>query len=130
MEKGPMEVHFAWALEGRAVQDTWLAPTLEASPALRNRLKRNMYGTTIRVFDPVAKVWRAQWLNPVSGVHCTLIGRRVGDDIVQMGFWQDRPQRWRFCNITENAFFWQAHSLDDDGETWRLITEFRMQRVI
>src|SRR5689334_1748369 len=45
------EAHFAWVLEGRAVQDLWIMPirserTDEVDPAC------NMYGTTLRVWDP------------------------------------------------------------------------------
>lgn len=125
-EQGPMEVHFAWALEGRAVQDVWIAP---APPLESDRTyRRQTYGTTLRVFDPVTEVWRVTWVNPGRNVHCALVGRRVGDQIVQMGYWDDRPQRWRFLDVTDRSFRWQAHRLDDDGESWRLVTEFHLTR--
>ena len=123
-EEGPMEVHFAWALEGRAVQDVWI-PRPDAGTSRR----RHMYGSTLRVFDPDAQLWRVGWWNPVRNAHCALVGRRIGDDIVQTGYWNDRPQRWRFLEIASDAFLWQAHSLEDDGETWALATEFRLRRT-
>ena len=43
------EVHFGWALEGRAVQDVWIAPARHARDATQHPL---MYGTTLRVYDP------------------------------------------------------------------------------
>lgn len=43
------EAHFAWALEGRAVQDVWIMPS-RRSPDLEKA--DNMYGTTLRVWDP------------------------------------------------------------------------------
>ena len=125
-ERGPLEVHFAWALEGRAVQDVWIAPAPPLDPG--RAYKRQMYGTTIRVFDPVAQVWRVDWWNPSRSVHCALVGRRVGDQIVQTGYWDDRPQRWRFLDISARSFRWQAHRLSDDGESWHLVTEFTLSR--
>ena len=126
-ESGPLEVHFAWALQGRAVQDVWIAP---APPLeLGRTYRRQMYGTTLRVFDPLTQVWRVDWWNPERGVHCALVGRRLGEQIVQTGYWDDRPQRWRFLDITEHAFRWQAHRLDDNGESWSLVTEFTLSRV-
>lgn len=122
-ETGPMDVHFAWALDGRAVQDVWIA-----LPDAEGTRKRHMHGTTLRVFDPAAQVWRVDWWNPVRGAHCALVGRRLEDRIVQLGYWNDRPQRWQFLEITPESFLWQAHSLGDDGETWQLATEFRLTR--
>lgn len=130
IETGPMEVHFSWALQGRAVQDTWIAPTINSTKEERSRLKRDMYGSTLRVFDQNTGVWRSEWFDPGKGIHFTLVGRSVNGDIIQVGFWDDRPQRWRFHSITDKAFQWEAHSLEDDGETWRLVTKFSLKRVI
>ena len=45
------EAHFAWVLEGRAVQDVFINPRRSdrgpASPRFAN-----WYGTTIRIYDP------------------------------------------------------------------------------
>ncbi len=125
-ETGPMEVHVAWTLQGRAVQDVWIAP-LPAQPTVTYR--RRMYGTTLRVFDPATRTWRVDWWNPVRGSRLSLVGRRVGDQIVQTGYWDDRPQRWRFLDVTDRSFVWQAHQLDDDGEAWTLVTEFHLERM-
>jgi hypothetical protein len=45
------EVHFGWVLEGRAIQDVWIMPRCsERNPDLSKT--NNMYGTTLRVWDP------------------------------------------------------------------------------
>ena len=115
------EIHFAWALQGRAVQDLWITdgPTPE----------RTRYGTTLRVFDPARGVWRITWFNPVTGARSELIGTRQGDDIVQFGARDHRPIRWAFRKITPESFLWEGHALDPDGSTWRLETEFRVRRA-
>jgi hypothetical protein len=128
VETGPMEVHFGWVLQGRAVQDTWIAPprALREGSTL---LKRNVYGTTIRVFHPELEAWRAVWLNPMGGKRNDLIGRRVGDDIVQFCLDADRPEKWIFSRITARSFLWRAFLLGDDGVTWRVDTEFQFHRT-
>jgi hypothetical protein len=129
-----MEVHFGWVLQGLAVQDTWIAPprSLRAGSILR----RQTYGTTVRVFHADIGVWRSVWLNPVAGVRIDLIGRRVGDEIVQFclargscGLGADRPEKWVFSRITARSFLWQALVLEDDGLTWRVDTEFQLHRT-
>jgi hypothetical protein len=59
-------------------------------------LKRQTYGTTVRVFHPEIEAWRAVWLNPVRGKRNDLLGRRIGDDIVQFCLDADRPEKWVF----------------------------------
>jgi hypothetical protein len=144
-ETGPMEVHFGWVLQGRAVQDTWIAPPRALRTDLvggvpggkhLSQLQRQTYGTTVRIFDPKMEVWRSTWLNPVGGYHNELIGRRIGDDIVQIctsqgtaGAGADRPEKWVFSRITARSFLWQALVLEDDGVAWRTTTEFQLHRT-
>ena len=35
----------------------------------------NMYGTTLRVWDPAIQAWRITWINPVTGHREQQIGR-------------------------------------------------------
>jgi hypothetical protein len=128
-ETGLMEVHFGWVLQGRAVQDTWISPRRNAEAASGSTPKRRTYGTTVRVFHPELAAWRAVWFNPVVGERIDLIGRRVGDDIVQFCFWEDRPEKWVFSEITARSFRWRAFLLGDDGVTWRVDTEFHLRRT-
>ena len=126
-ETGTMEVHFGWVLQGLAVQDTWIAPPRPLRAG--SMLKRQTYGTTVRVFDPQSEAWRSVWLNPVAQVRTDLIGRRVGDDIVQFIIGADRPEKWVFSRVTARSFLWQALVLEDDGLTWRADVEFQLHRT-
>ena len=92
-------------------------------------LKRQTNGTTLRVFHPEIEAWRAVWLNPVRGKRNDLIGRRIGDDIVQFCFDADRPEKWVFSRITARSFLWRALLLGDDGVTWVMDTEFQLHRT-
>lgn len=123
------EAHFAWVLEGRAVQDTWIMPRRADRREHSDRMT-NMYGTTLRVWDPSIQAWRVTWINPVTGLRDELIGRRAGRDIVQVGRHPDgTPIRWIFSEITPDSFRWTGGALDADGKTWKLEGEFRAKRV-
>ncbi|HEV2418185.1 MAG TPA: hypothetical protein VGX94_10305 [Terriglobia bacterium] len=123
------EAHFGWALEGRAVQDVWIMPRRKDRAANMDR-NNNMYGTTLRVWDPVIQGWRITWTNPVTGHREEQIGRRVGKDVVQIGARADgTPTRWRFTEITVDSFHWIGEALQPDGMTWRLEGEFLARRM-
>jgi len=122
------EAHFGWVLEGRAVQDVWIMPRRSERGAGVDKT-RNMYGTTLRVWDPSLQAWRITWVNPVSGGRDELIGRRSGADIVQVGTHADgTPIRWSFTEITPDSFRWIGEALPPDGRTWKLEGEFRARR--
>jgi hypothetical protein len=123
------EAHFGWALEGRAIQDVWIMPRVEDRTS-RLDAKFNMYGTTLRVWDPSIEAWQITWTNPAGDHHERQIGRRVGKDVVQIG---TRPNgtitRWMFSEITDDSFRWTGEALNPDGRTWMLEGEFRARRA-
>ena len=122
-----VEVHFGWVLEGRAVQDVWITPA---------RLDRrsnagavvNWYGTTLRVFEPATGAWHVTWTDPMSQLRIELVGRRQGDEIVQIGTRAGRPIRWTFSDITPGSFIWRGHILNLDGVSWDPEVEMKFRR--
>ena len=124
---GKGEWHFAWVLEGRAIQDVWISP--KRSERNAKQASANRYGTSIRVYDPNADVWHVTWINPVSGAFNTLDGRKEGDAIVQEGTDGGRKIRWIFDNITPRSFHWKGEVSEDGGNTWRLAAEFFGRRA-
>jgi hypothetical protein len=123
------EAHFGWVLEGRAVQDVWIMPWRSVRTVGPDKIN-NMYGTTLRVWDPSIQAWRITWINPVSGHREEQVGRRSGKDIVQMGTRPDgTATRWMFTEITPHSFHWIGEALQPDGKTWKLEGEFRANRV-
>jgi hypothetical protein len=74
------EWHFAYVLEGRAVQDVWISPPRSERRADTPK-DCNRYGTSIRFFHPARRRWELTWINPVSGARDVLIARRQRNDI-------------------------------------------------
>ena len=121
------EVHFGWVLEGRAVQDVWIAPSRHSRPATGHLL---MHGTTLRVYDPGSDIWHITWIDPVRQVFNSMTGRKVGGDIVQEYRSDDRARiQWMFTEIRPDSFHWSARASKDDGETWATRAEFFLRRV-
>ena len=123
------EVHFGWVLEGRAVQDVWIMPRRSERTTDLDK-GNNMYGTTLRVWDPAIQAWHITWINPVTSHREEQIGRRCGNDIVQVGARPDgTPTRWMFTEITPDSYHWTGESLLPDGKTWKLEGGFRAKRM-
>jgi hypothetical protein len=116
------ELHFGWVLDGRAVQDLWIAyPTTDH--------KEREIGTTIRFFDTSLKQWRIVFILPEYNYVVTAQGGREGDRIVLRGVDSNGlPIRWTFSEITHDTFHWQGERSHDGGKTWKLEEDHHMKR--
>jgi hypothetical protein len=122
------EAHFAWVLEGRAIQDVFINPRRSVRGPRSPRFA-NWFGTTLRIYDPSLRAWRVNWFNPHDGVRAELIGRRRDHEIVQEGHFPDgTPIRWTFSEITLDSFRWRGERLESDSQTWQLQVDFRATR--
>jgi hypothetical protein len=120
------EVHFGWVLEGRAVQDVWIAPSRQARDATQHAL---MYGTTFRVYDPTRDLWHITWIDPVRQAFNRMTGSKVGNDIVQEYRTEEGMRcQWLFTEIAAESFRWTSRESADEGETWRVRGEFFLRR--
>jgi len=115
---------FTKILEGRAIQDVWIAPkrSLRASNSSK---KGNRYGTTIRYYDASIKKWQIKWINPVSGAFAQLTAWKENRKIIQEGLDEEgNLMRWSFEDITANSFHWKGERSNDKGKTFVLEAEF------
>jgi hypothetical protein len=122
------EWHFAWVLEGRAIQDVFIVP--RRCDRETTNWQRHDCGTCLRFYDPAIDCWRVVWVSPVHGEILTFTATQVGDEIVLEGKDLDgKPMRWIFSEITSNTFRWRrVHSLDG-GAAWQLRKEMIVRRV-
>ena len=120
------EVHFGWVLQGRAIQDVWIAPSRHArKPTEQDR----MYGTTLRVYDPQSDIWHITWIDPVRQAYDRMTGRKVGQEIVQeYRNAQGARCQWLFMEITPDSFHWISRDSADEGEIWNVRAEFFLRR--
>jgi hypothetical protein len=119
------EVHFGWVLEGRAIQDVWIAPARKNRQDPNRSTKGDLYGTTLRVYDPKNDLWHITWMNPFSQKYNRMTGRKIGEDIVQEYRTEDGMLcQWCFKEITDNSFHWIGQISKDEGQTWDIDNEF------
>jgi len=118
---GTGEWHFGWVLQGRAVQDVWIA--YHADGVLYD------YGTTIRAYDQRNDRWNVAYCTPVRGSIRTFTARMIENEIVLEG---RSPEgyltNWIFSEIKRDTFRWRGEISKNDGLTWTLYEEMRLTR--
>jgi hypothetical protein len=119
------EWHFAWVLEGRAIQDVWIVPPRAERAGSRDLYE---YGTSLRFFDPALGAWRSTWIGPARCAVHTFVARSLADEVVlETTLENGMGMRWVFCDITDRSFTWRNSRQTADG--WVLTQEFRAQRT-
>jgi hypothetical protein len=114
------EIHFAWILGGRAVQDVWTER--ESGDG-----KLRPFGTTLRFYDPEIQRWRITWVSPEQNAVKLLTGGKVGDEIVLEGNSPDgTPIRWIFSQIEPASFRWRGER--KRGSEWHIREELSAHR--
>lgn len=122
---GTCEWHFGWTLQGRAIQDVFIAHYPDAGSDER----RNTYGTTVRWYDPKADVWQIRWINARQNVMHTFTARQIGNEIVLDGTDTPELHRWVFFEITTGSFRWRSEDSSDGGKSWKIGQEMTVRRV-
>lgn len=122
----PGEVHFGWALGGRAVQDTWIVPG--PGEWAKGKPAAGFYGTTVRFYDPALGAWRSTWIDPPNGVVRRFIGRPLQQDIVLRSEDEWPHLCWRFSEIEADSFRWSAEIRPDEQSHWLPHQEIRLRR--
>jgi hypothetical protein len=118
------EWHFAWVLEGRAVQDVWIVPPCterQGHPDLYE------YGTSLRFYDPALGAWRSTWIGPNQRAIHTFLARRMDEEVVLETRLEDgQRMQWTFSDVTEVSFTW--HNRRETEAGWLLTQEFQARR--
>jgi hypothetical protein len=121
------EWHFAWVLDGKAIQDVWIFPARRLRGGAAEPWYR--YGSTFRWYDATIDAWHITYFDPSRSSERRQLGRAVGDDIVQIGEDDSGLQRrWRFLEITDRTFRWVGEASWDKGATWTLEMQMQAQR--
>jgi hypothetical protein len=123
------EWHFAWVLEGRALQDVLIVPR-SADRHFEMSIKGNRYVTALRLFDRALDAWRVFFVDPLSGAYIAMVARIAGDQIVEEG--RDLKgdlHRKILSDFRDDSFHTREDVSRDDGATWQGTTEIRARRA-
>jgi hypothetical protein len=127
------QIHFAWVLEGRAIQDVWITPPRQGPRVGQSQEWgpfTNQYGTTLRVYQPASDSWQVTWIDPASGYQAKLTGGQRGDEIFQEGTGSDgRGVRWIFSEMRADSFRWRAEFPNPANQSWQKVLDLRARRT-
>lgn len=119
------EWHFAWVLEGRAIQDVWIVPRRDERAKISDQYE---YGTSIRFYDPYSEAWRSTWIGPMHGIVRSFKAYKSdGMVILETAQGEIDEMRWVFSDISKDTFVWR-NSIRR-GERWVLQQDFIATRV-
>ena len=121
MVKG--EWHFAWILEGMAIQDVIILPSYDTRDA--NPHPDDEYGTTIRVYNSDTHTWDISYC--YTGGIIRLEAIKLGDMIVLTNIDNDK-KKWVFSKMENNNFHWQNVTVKDSGE-WHINADIYAERI-
>jgi hypothetical protein len=114
---GVGEIHFSWILGGTAVGDTWVLPGI-------------FHGCAIRSYDSKMDAWHIMWTSPKTNTVFRMLGRSVGNEIVQTVTTEDGVSvRWLFTDISSDAFTWIGSRKKSAGEDLRVYAEAKARRI-
>ena len=117
------EWHFAWVLEGMAVQDVIVLPSRDARTGMPHPLAE--YGTSLRVFNPKTHAWDVAY--GYTGRIFRLEARKQ-DDMIVLTDIDDERRKWVFVTIEDDRFHWQNVTVQDDGE-WHVNADIYAERA-
>lgn len=117
------EWHFAWVLEGMAIQDIIILPSRETRTEVPHPLTE--YGTTLRIYNPVTHAWDIAY--GYTGKIMRLEARKENDMIVLTNL-EDNRHKWVFVQIEDDRFHWQNVTVQDDGQ-WHINADIYAQRA-
>ena len=83
----------------------------------------------MRFYDEGIDAWRSTWIGPRNRVVMPFLARKVGEEIVLEGSFEEGVQtRWIFSEITTDSFAWRAVDSKDNGQNWTLLQEMKARR--
>jgi len=112
-----------WVMDGRALQDLWIVHPRGT------RKEREVY-TDLHWFDAKSRTWRAAFIDPEHGSVAKFTGGPLGNDryvLETPDLGSDRT-RWSFYDIRRDSFAVRGEASNDEGKTWKLESEYKMQR--
>lgn len=123
------EWHFAWVLEGRAIQDVLVVPRRrDRHPGMPP--KGNRYTTALRIFDLAIDAWRVFRIDPLNRTWLAMIARQEKDRLVSQGSDESgKLVRKTMFDLSDDAFRVREEASHDGGATWQTHMELRALRA-
>ena len=115
--------NFYWILDGTAIQDDWIAPSLDTEAPPQGR----QYGTNIRIYNPAEKRWEMAWMANTGAKVDTFTAVMEDGALVMRGDYTGKPTRIQFFDITAQRFSWKMEQQTDSE--WKTVYRIEAIRV-
>ena len=91
--------------------------------------EREVY-TTLYYFEPKSRSWHATFVDPEHGSVLAFKSKAGGNDrfVLESQDSDSKTTRWSFNEIRPDSFTWRDEQSSDGGKTWRLKSEYHMNR--
>ena len=111
-----------YILDGYAVQDFWYQEDKDP-----NSKMKNFYGTNLRIYNPIKKIWEISWLNNKAMKIAPLFAKKEGDKILL--FDEKHSFEVRFYEMKQNSFKWKAELINETGKRTLISEIFGARRM-
>jgi hypothetical protein len=117
------EWHFAWVLEGRAMQDVLMVPP-RGERRNGTLAKNNRCATTLRIFDASNGVWRVHHFNPVAQTGQSFVAKLEGRQIVETAVDASGGALREIFSGVDAATFRCRREISDGFGSWKLTSDY------
>jgi len=107
--------NFYWILNGTAIQDDWISPSLDKDEPKTGR----QFGTNIRIYNPKLKRWEMAWASNNGAKVDTFKAKAEGESVVMKGFYAGAETKITFFNISKNHFSWKMEQQNKATKAWK-----------
>lgn len=113
-----------WIMDGRALQDLWIVDRWG------KHKDREVYSDVL-YFDGKSRTWHAIFVDPQIGSVATFTASKVESDrlMLESRDLDSGETRWSFNDIRSDSFIWRDQGSSDGGKTWKLRSEYHMERL-
>lgn len=126
---GGADWNFYPILNGTAIQDDWIAPSLNKPAPEQGR----QFGTNIRIFNQKNKQWHMAWMANTGQKVDTFKATEKDGKIIMMGDYQGKSTRITFFDFKPNNFSWTMETENQqqasEKATWKVIYKIEGTRV-
>ncbi|TQV87243.1 hypothetical protein [Aliikangiella coralliicola] len=121
---GGADWNFYSILNGAAIQDDWIAPSLSKAAPKQGR----QFGTNIRIYNPAKKQWEMAWMSNNGKKVDTFIAKEKDGKIIMQGIFGGKNTKITFYDISEKTFLWkmeQENTADNKTKNWKVVYKIK-----
>ena len=124
---GGADWNFYSILNGAAIQDDWIAPSLTQPEPKRGR----QFGTNIRIYNPDKKQWQMAWIANTGKKVETFKAVEKEGQIIMDGNYNGTNTRITFYDISSKNFSWkmEQENKGEKGTTWKVVYKIEGTKV-